>query len=278
MQSESVLLHYLVRNILKFRAFVQRREMKKPAAILGLSKRFNQLLTEDYGVPPERLHVLYHPIEGAGDDRVEFHDSDVPPSPMKLLFVGRISVRKGFEQIVELSKRLDDLRGQVSIDVIGDKTQWSDYTGHLKELNPNVAKHLGRLRHRDMPAIYDNAEILLVPSMYEPGGLVVGEALARGVCVVASDEVGSAEMISAECCRRFPAGNVDAFEAATRKLIAEIQNNRVRLRRLARDQAKQHFSPEIISRRLIGLLKEVISKPFASRTRDTNNVPVIVGS
>jgi glycosyltransferase involved in cell wall biosynthesis len=271
MQSEAILLHYLARNVLKFRAFMQRREMQKPAMVLGLSNRFNQLLIEDYGVPPERLHVLYHPIEGAGDDSVEFHDADITPSPMKLLFVGRISVRKGFEQIVELSRRLDDLCGEVAINVIGDKTQWSDYTGHIKELNPRIAKYLGRIKHREMSSIYDNAEILLVPSMYEPGGLVVGEALTRGVCVVASNEVGSAESISADCCRRFPAGNIDAFEAATRELIAEIRNDRVRLRQRAREQAKQHFSPQVASRRLITLLEEAVAKSPVSRGNSAIN-------
>ena len=266
--SEPLIMHFAVRLMLRFRSKVQRFQMQKPAMIMGLSKRFNDLLRHDYGIPPERLKVLYHPIRTACSDVQEAPDADIPPSPMKLLFVSRISVRKGFDQIVELSKRLDDLHGKIQIDVIGGRTQWSDYTGHLKELNPRIARYLGSIHHWAMYAIYDGEDILLVPSMYEPGGLVVGEALSRGVSVVASDEVGSAEPISPQCCRRFPAGDVNAFEAATRKLIEEIRRDRVRFRGLARAQAKTHFSPQTVSSRLILLLKEAVL--------DKSPVPVCV--
>jgi glycosyltransferase involved in cell wall biosynthesis len=267
-QSEGRLMHYGVRLMLRYRTAVQRRQIQLPSMILGLSQRFNELLTRDYGVPPERLHVLYHAIRDAGNDSIGSNDSEVVPISLKLLFVARISVRKGFEQIVELSRRLDDLHGQVTIDIIGDKTQWSDYTGHIKELNFRIANHVGSVSHREMGSIYDTSDILLVPSMYEPGGLVVGEALSRGVSVVASDEVGSAEPISAESCRRFPAGNVDALEAATRELIAEIRKNRVGLRQCAREQAKKHFSPEIASRRLLTLLEEAAPKSSLWRGKE----------
>jgi glycosyltransferase involved in cell wall biosynthesis len=178
---------------------------------------------------------------------------------MRLLFVGRISVRKGFEQIVELSHRLADLSDQIELDVIGSKTQWSDYTAHLKELNPRVARYIGPISHHRMAAIYDAAEVLVVPSMYEPGGLVVGEALSRGVCVVASNEVGSAEPIHADCCRRFPAGDVAALEATVRRLISDIRIDRTRLRRLARQEAVRCYSPDANSKQLLAILQEVVS-------------------
>ncbi len=264
-ESEGRLLHYCVRLMLLYRAAVQRRQIQLPAMILGLSRRFNELLVQDYGVPPDRLNVLYHAIRDAGNDASDVADSNIPPKPMRLLFVARISVRKGFEQIVELSRRLDDLQGQITIEVIGDKTQWSDYTGHIKELNPRIAKYLGQLSHSKMARIYDGADILLVPSMYEPGGLVVGEALSHGVNVVASDEVGSAEPIAKECCHRFPAGNVDAFEAVTRVLISKLGKDRVKLRQVARMQARRYFAPEIVSRRLISCLQDAATRSTSSR-------------
>ena len=138
-------MHYAVRAILHFRSFVQRREMRKPALIIGLSRRFNELLIQDYGVPPQRLAVLYHPIRAAGENcSVDRHGP--PGTPVKLLFAGRISVRKGVEQLIELSHRLDDLAGKIQIDVVGDRTQWSDYTAHLKELNPRTDRFLAPYR------------------------------------------------------------------------------------------------------------------------------------
>ncbi|HEX4794859.1 MAG TPA: glycosyltransferase family 4 protein [Humisphaera sp.] len=252
LKSEPALMHYAIRCILRFRSFMQRREMRKPALIIGLSRRFNELLVQDYGLSPQRMALLYHPIREAGETSI-VENRRQPGSPIKLLFVGRISVRKGIEQLVQLSHSLDDLAGKIQIDVVGDRTQWSDYTAHLKELNPRTARFRGSIPHPDMPAVYDDADILLVPSMYEPGGLVVGEALSHGVCVVASDEVGSAEPIAGDCCRVFPAGDMAAFEACVRRLINDVTET-PGLRARASEEARAHFAPAPAAARLLRLM------------------------
>ena len=264
-QSESSFMHYLVRMFLIFRAFVQKRELHKPALVLGMSRRFNELISKDYDISPSRQGVLYHPIAGAGDALSP--NRPVPGRKLTLLFVARISVRKGVEQIVELSKRLDDLADHVAIKVIGDRTQWSDYRGHLKELNPRTAQYLGGLNHEETMAQYDAADILLLPSMYEPGGIVVGEALSRGMCVVASDEVGSAEVVDEDCCRHFQAGNMDAFEKATRRLIDDLSHDQSRLREAASRQCVEHFMPGKIASDLLGHLKRLAGLPHDSRLK-----------
>jgi glycosyltransferase involved in cell wall biosynthesis len=193
-------------------------------------------------------------------------------TPIRILFVARISVRKGLEHVVELSRRLDDLSGQIQLDVIGGHTQWSDYRGHLKELNPRTSRYAGPLSHRDVMAEYEKADILVLPSMYEPGGLVLGEALSRGLCAVVSDEVGSGEPVDDEVCRKFPAGDMDQFERQTRKLIGDLRLRRTALREAARAQAIEHFAPDRITRRFIGLLEQVI-KPQSIVKQSSELVP-----
>jgi glycosyltransferase involved in cell wall biosynthesis len=254
-QSEGSLMHYLVRAMLIYRSSVQRRDLRKPKLIMGLSKRFNELMVKDYSLPPERLVVSYHPISTAGAPLGPERDETPGTQPIKLLYVSRISVRKGVEQIIELSKRLDDLQGQIEIQIIGNRSQWSDYTGHLKELNPRTARRLGGIRHAEMQALYDGGDILLLPSMYEPGGLVVGEALSRGMCVVASDEVGSAEAVAAGCCTLFPAGDMDAFERVTREMIARRSRDRRELRKLASSEAVRLFEPDKAASELVAVFE-----------------------
>jgi glycosyltransferase involved in cell wall biosynthesis len=260
-QSENPLMHAAVRAYLILRSRYQGGQLRKPTLVLGLSRRFNELLAEDYAVDPARMEVLYHPIATAaagGRSPLPTRLPD-PSRPMKLLFVARISVRKGLEQIVELSHRLDDLAGKVEIEVIGGRTQWSDYSKHLKDLNPRTAQYRGSLNHNEMARAYDSADILLMPSMYEPGGIVVGEALSRGLCLVVSDEVGSAEPVVADCCRRFHAGDIDTFERLTRELIDDLRGpDSERLRTLAQAEATRHFDPDTIGRQLISTLERVV--------------------
>ena len=147
-QSEGVFMHYISRLFLIYRSAVQKRELRKPALILGMSRRFNQLLSQDYGIDPRRQAVLYHPIRTATETVFRAKQYAHPPAsrPVRILYVARISVRKGVEQIIELSHRLDDLYGQIQIDVIGDRTQWSSYVAHLKKLNPRTSRYLGSLK------------------------------------------------------------------------------------------------------------------------------------
>ena len=258
LQSESTWMHYIVRAFLTYRVGIQKHEMHKPALVIGMSQRFNRLVAADYGISPEHQAVLYHPIPPLDEATARTADEATNSrTTIKLLFVARISVRKGLQYIVELSKRLDDLAGQVQIEIIGGHTQWSDYRGHLNDLNPQIARYLGGLKHQDILAAFNNADILLLPSLYEPGGIVVGEALSCGVCVVTSDAVGSAEVLDSDCHREFPAGDMDEFERQVRQMIEDIKIRRQELRQCAREQSKKHFTPDKIAKDLVRFLEQI---------------------
>ena len=253
-------MHFIARAILWFRARRQRGELTKATLIVGPSNDFNDHLRRDYDVLDLPVAVLRHPVQ-----RDRFTPADDPRSPtrtLRLLFVSRMSTRKGVEMIVDLSHRLADLAGQVSIELVGDKTLWSDYRQHLSGLNPKVARYLGSLPGSQMPDLVRTADALLVPSHYEPGSLVVGEALASGLPVVVSDAVGPAEVIDPRCCRVFPAGNPDAFEKVVRELLPDLRDDWDELSQLARAQSEQ-FEPARVARQLREILAGV-AKPAAS--------------
>jgi glycosyltransferase involved in cell wall biosynthesis len=175
-------------------------------------------------------------------------------TPRTLLFISRISSRKGVREIVELSHRLDDLSGSVRLLVIGGYTQWSDYRAHLSGLNPRVADYLGVVASEDMPALMHSAAMLLVPSRYEPGSIVTGEALACGLPVVLSDEVGPAEVVAGPHVRVHRAGDVDSLETAVRSLLDAVENDEPSLRVAARANAEQRFAVRAAIAQLIEMI------------------------
>ena len=255
LQSEGRMLHYVARAMLTLRTFVQRRDWRKTALIAGPSEVFNRILEQDYGVGSERTRVVRYPMNV---DLFSMNGGRSGKRPLTLLYASRLSTRKGLELIVGLSHRLADLAGDVWIPVVGGPTMWSDYSGHLKELHPAVARYEGSARSDDMPRIYRSADVLLVPSHYEPGSLVLSEALACGVVVVASDQVGQGEVVSEECCRVFPRGDLDALEHQVRTLVAELrsEDRRKELAEAARSQAVENFTTERIGDDLLTVLTE----------------------
>jgi glycosyltransferase involved in cell wall biosynthesis len=109
-----------------------------------------------------------------------------------------------------------------------------------------------------MPDIYATADVLLAPSHYEPGSLVVGEALSAGLRVVASDQVGPVEVVDRRVCRVFPAGDLDALEREVRAVVEAVRADRNGANaKIARREAQEHFAPDKIGRDLVRILDEV---------------------
>lgn len=240
---------------LAYRSRMQRRDLRDVTLVVSPSERFAEHLTRDYGVPRAAVRVLPNVV-----DLERFRPADVPPAPVpvRLLFVSRMAVRKGLDQVIELSHRLRDLAGRVQIDCLGGASMFSDYSALLADLEPSVARSVGQVDTRELPALYRAAHGLLQPSWYEPFALTVGEALASGLPVIVTDEVGAGEGVDSRVCRRHAAGDTDALEREVRRLVAEVEDGwDPALRVVARSHAEEHFSRDHFARDLVALLDDV---------------------
>jgi glycosyltransferase involved in cell wall biosynthesis len=167
---------------------------------------------------------------------------------VRLLFVSRLAVRKGLDLVVGLSHRLRDLTGRVRIEIIGEKSLWSDYGALLSDLNPGIGVYWGQLDASRLAPVYAEADALIQPSTYEPFALTVGEALAGGMPVVVSEEVGAAEDIDSGFCSVFRSGDLDAFESAVRLLVARLEDGaQPAISQRAQSEALRRFSADHVA-------------------------------
>ena len=280
LRSERRSFHMAMRGWLALRARLQARDFARADLVVGLSDRFNELVREDYGVPRVKLRVVRTPVdlerfnpEGPG--------SEQPPTNgeiHKLLFVSRVSTRKGVEDIVALSHRLADLSGSVRLLVIGESTQWSDYRPNLADLHPGVADYVGGVTSEKVPALMRSSAMLLVPSRYEPGSLVTAEALGCGLPVVLSDEVGNAEVVAGPHARSHRAGDVDSLEVAVRSLLAAIDDDGAALRISARENAEREFAVSTVVAKLIDVIASVAGRGDKAGTALATSRPFRAGS
>lgn len=129
---------------------------------------------------------------------------------LRYLFVGRLIERKGVDGLLEAFRGVDG--GELVI--VGD--------GPLREAVEAAASQDPRIRllgHRDGEALanaYRDAHVLMVPSLYEPWGLVVHEGLAHGLPVIASDQVGAGDDLIDSGTNGYvvPAGSAHALAEA----------------------------------------------------------------
>lgn len=105
----------------------------------------------------------------------------------RYLFVGRLIERKGLDVLLEAFSGVDG--GELRI--AGDGPLRATVEAAAAR-DPRI--HLiGHVTGQTLARAYREADVLVVPSLYEPWGLVVHEGLAAGLPVIATDQVGAAE-------------------------------------------------------------------------------------
>lgn len=115
-----------------------------------------------------------------------------------LLYVGRINERKGIQILLE---SLLNIRNPVKLVIIGPVYDKGYFKKVLKLIdiihseNKHSVKYLGELNQNDIIKWYQKATISITPSLNEPFGIVILEALACGTPVVASKVGGIPEIV-----------------------------------------------------------------------------------
>jgi glycosyltransferase involved in cell wall biosynthesis len=120
-----------------------------------------------------------------------------------------------------------------------------------------VARYLGAVEPEELGPLYRGAAVVVQPSRYEPFALTVGEALAAGTPVVATDEVGASEFVEGPACVRYLAADRAALEAAVRRMIERERTDGPALRREARAQAERAFAPDVVAEALLTQLERL---------------------
>ena len=104
-------------------------------------------------------------------------------------------------------------------------------------------RHVGFQQRDDLIELFALAERTVVPSLSEPWGVVVNDALASGCPVIASDAVGAAEDLVRDGIngRVYPAGDISALAAVLRMRPPDGDPARGRIERWTYDFAVEQF-------------------------------------
>ena len=144
-----------------------------------------------------------------------FHPRDdvarASEGPLRLLFVGNPSRRKGADVIPSLAMRLGP-RFEV-LCLGGLRRRFANGS------SPAGVTLLDRVAPDDMPLLYREVDAVLVPTRYEAFGYVALEAMACGLPVIGFDSTGTAEVcVNGETAWLSPVDDLDALEANVRRL------------------------------------------------------------
>ena len=155
--------------------------------IIANSHRGKREIIDHYGYPGDRIHVIHNGVDG---ERFRPPAERTPSQRVKLLFVGTGFERKGLPFAIQA---LSKLPPHVELKVVG-KGDVARY--QRMAASAGVDKRVQFLgKGQDMPLIYQSADVLVHPAIYEPFANVCMEAMASGLPVVTSRINGVSEVI-----------------------------------------------------------------------------------
>ncbi len=109
------------------------------------------------------------------------------------LYVGRLIREKGVFDLVKAYGKLDrKLREEIALVFVGDGPDREELMQAAAGVTPGCVQFRGFAQREDLPSYYGLAETFTFPTHSDPWGLVMNEALASGLPVIASSAAGCA--------------------------------------------------------------------------------------
>ena len=253
-QPRSTLL--TVAAIMSLRVLVQRARIRRASLLVCISGVFRDHLVHDYRFPLSSTVVVANPVRL---ERFQGVALDRPlGSPPTVLVLGRIAVRKGIEDVVAIAQTLSERGIDARVRVVGGPSLWSDYTKLLEDLPRDSAEYVGLLPSSEIPGELERSDVLLQASKYEPFALTVAEALAAGVPVVASSEVGAIDGVDRTVAAELQPGDVAGMSQAIVSMLERLAESPGEIRAKAHAEAERLFAPELICERISLALQQLV--------------------
>ncbi|MGE0626826.1 MAG: glycosyltransferase family 4 protein [Hyphomicrobiaceae bacterium] len=148
-------------------------------------------LAADFAVPQDRITVA----EPGTDPAPRAKGSG---GPVHMIAVGSVVPRKGYDVLIEALAILKVLDWQ--LDIAGALDPDPAHVDALRRLiasnglQDRIRLH-GAMDTAAVGELYDGADVLVSPSLYEGYGMVLAEALARGLCIVCTTAGAAAETV-----------------------------------------------------------------------------------
>lgn len=201
----------------------ERAALAATRLVIATSEATAALLIGDYDVPPRCIEVVL-----PGTDRAPFSVGS-GAHPLRLLSVGAIGARKGFDILVEALAQLAPLPWQLTI--AGDRGRDVEAVARLDSA---IARHglrdridcAGAVSAERLAALYARADLFVLASHFEGYGMAYAEAIAHGLPVVGTTGGAIPQTVPASAGRLVPPGDVDALARALREFIEDDAGRR----------------------------------------------------
>jgi len=209
----------------KLRAWLLRRLFARAAGFM-VSGKLNADYYRHYGANERTFFLLPWAVD---NDRFAAASPDalrerygIANDSIVILFSAKLVPRKDPMTLLRAFEAMTS-RGHATLVFMGDGELRDELEGYAREHGIEHVHFTGFINQRDIPAHYAMSDVFVLPSVYEPRGAVINEAMACGLPVVVTDRCGSIGDIVQENENAFiyPAGNAVALRDALETVVTD---------------------------------------------------------
>jgi glycosyltransferase involved in cell wall biosynthesis len=195
----------------------ERAALAEARSVIATSATTVRILARDYDVPGSRITIAEPGTEPA--PRARGTDS-----PVQLLAVGAVSPRKGYDVLVAALRDATDLDWRLTIAGALDRAPDAAAVLRSDIADAGLCGRItlvGAVEDADLTQLYDRADVLVSASLFEGHGMVLTEAMARGLPLVASTGGAALETVPDGAGLKVPPADAGALRDALRRMIAD---------------------------------------------------------
>lgn len=194
------------------------------AGALAVGRSNTKYWKTEMGFPAHRIYWAPYAINNAfyekkvselKRDKEELKVKYGCQSKKVILFVGRLAPEKNVRKLLEAYRALSVKNHDVHLILAGDGPEKEFLTGYAEDNGLDYTL-TGFIQLEQLIELYALSDVFVLPSLHEPWGLVVNEAMASGLPAVVSDRVGAGiDLVrDRENGRVFPSEDTDALAQA----------------------------------------------------------------
>ncbi|MBT7950386.1 MAG: glycosyltransferase [Gammaproteobacteria bacterium] len=206
------------------------------------------------GVKADRLKLINHFTSLQAKEKSNASD----PSILRIVTLGRLVTKKGFHVLLDAFAKLQErTKRKCELYIGGTGPEQEALIAQIETLDlTDKVKMVGWLD--DVPGFLQEADLFVLPSLDEPFGIVVLEAMAYALPIVSSDSQGPVEILDEDCAWLSKTGDADSLATAMQHACDDYEERKRKSENVL-SKFKQKYSKQVVIPEFLNLYASLLT-------------------